>query len=77
MQVDKILDAVVGSTAAGMVEASLAPAADSGMEDVAPESSQNQPVPLCVSPGPVITVGLPTQTSLYSCRQRTFCLGWA
>ena len=46
VQVDKILDAVVGSTAAGMVEASLAPAADSGMEDVAPESSQNQPVPL-------------------------------
>ena len=50
MQVGKILDAVVGSTASGMVEASKVPAADSEMTEIGPESSQitsNSPLPLC------------------------------
>ena len=39
MQVGKILDAVVGSTASGMVEVSQVPAADSEMTEMGPESS--------------------------------------
>ena len=40
MQVGKILEAVVGSTAAGTVEVSQVPAADSEMTEMWPESPQ-------------------------------------
>ena len=39
MQVGKNLDAVEGFNAAGMVEVSLVPAADSEIEEMGPESS--------------------------------------
>ena len=50
MQVGKILDAVVGTTASGMVEVSQVPAADSEMTEMWPESpkiTSNSPLPLC------------------------------
>ena len=50
MQVGKNIDAVVGSTASGMVEASKVPAAGSEMTEIGPESPQitsNSPLPLC------------------------------
>ena len=65
MQVGKILDAVVGHTTAGMVEASPLPQADAVVEEVAAESSQiapSSPLPPQGSPTSVITVWEPMES---------------
>ena len=79
MQVGKILDAVVGPTTAGMVEASKELAADSEMMQMGPESSEmmpNSPVLPRGSPTSVLTVWEPTESMVVSlCRlQRAFRL---
>ena len=69
MQVGKILDAVVGSTASGMVEASKEPAADSEMTEMGPESSEmtsRSPLLPRGSPTSVLTVWEPTESMVAS-----------
>ena len=79
MQVGRNLDAVVGPTAAGMVEASKEPAADSEMTQMGPESSEmmpNSPVLPRGSPTSVLTVWEPTESMVASLSrlQRAFRL---